>query len=56
MYIDDFQSINNHNFHNHVHLIYPDELDIRDTTESGVSASYLDVYLQNNLKYKIIQW
>jgi hypothetical protein len=35
-------SINNHNFHNYVHLIYPDELEIKDTTES---ASYLDILL-----------
>jgi hypothetical protein len=27
-YIDDVLSINNHNFHNYVHLIYPDELEI----------------------------
>jgi hypothetical protein len=33
-YIDDVPSINNHNFHNHVHLIHPDELKIKNTTES----------------------
>jgi hypothetical protein len=33
-YIDDVLSINNHNFHNYVHLIYPYELEIKDTTES----------------------
>jgi hypothetical protein len=38
-YIDDVLSINNHNFHNYVHLIYPDELEIKDTTESEKSAS-----------------
>ena len=43
IYIDDVLSINNHNFHNYVHLIYPDELEIKDTTESDKSASYLDV-------------
>jgi hypothetical protein len=26
----------------HIHLIYPDELEIKDTTESDKSASYLD--------------
>ena len=31
-YIDDVPSINNHNFHNYVHLIYPEELYIKDTT------------------------
>jgi hypothetical protein len=40
-YIDYFLSINNHNFHNYVHLIYPNELKIKDTTESDKAASYL---------------
>jgi hypothetical protein len=44
-YIDDVLSINNHNFHNYVHLIYPNELEIKDTTESDKSASYLDILL-----------
>ena len=44
-YIDDVLSINNHNFHSYVHLIYPDELEIKDTTESDKSASYLDILL-----------
>jgi hypothetical protein len=48
-YIDDVVSINNHNFHNHVHLIYPDELEIKDTTESDKSASHLDILL--NMDY-----
>jgi hypothetical protein len=39
-YIDDVLSINNHSFHSYVHLIYPDELDIKDTIESDKSASY----------------
>jgi hypothetical protein len=41
----DVLSINNHNFHNYVHLIYPNELKIKDTTESDKSASYLDILL-----------
>ena len=44
-YIDDVLSINNCNFHNEVHLIYPDEIEIKDTTESDKSASYLDILL-----------
>ena len=43
-YIDDVLSINNHNFHNYIHLIYPDELEIKDNTESDKSASYLDIF------------
>jgi hypothetical protein len=41
-YIDDVLSINNHNFHNYVHLIYPDELEMKNITESDKS-SYLDI-------------
>jgi hypothetical protein len=43
-YIDDVLSINNHIFHNYVHLIYPDELEIKNTRESDKSASYLDIF------------
>jgi hypothetical protein len=43
-YIDNVPSTNNHNFHNYVHLIYPDELKIKETTESDKSASYLEIY------------
>jgi hypothetical protein len=43
--IDDVLSINNHNFHNYIHFIYPDELKIEDTTESDKSASCLDISL-----------
>jgi hypothetical protein len=45
-YIDDVLSINNHNFHNYVHLIYPDERKIKDTTEFDKSATYLDIWLK----------
>jgi hypothetical protein len=41
--IDDVLFINNHIFHNYVHLIYPNELEIKDTTESDKSTSYLYV-------------
>jgi hypothetical protein len=44
-YIYDVLSINNHNFHNYVHLIYFDELEIKGTTESDKSASHLDILL-----------
>ena len=43
--MEDVLSINKHNFHNYVHLIYPDELDIKDTTESDKSASYRGILL-----------
>ena len=44
-YIDDVLSLNNDEFHNHLHAIYPPELEIKETTESPVSASYLDLFL-----------
>jgi hypothetical protein len=31
-YVDDILSINNRNFHSYVHLIYPDELEIKEST------------------------
>jgi hypothetical protein len=30
-------------YHKYGHLIYPDELEIKDTTESDKSGSYLDI-------------
>jgi hypothetical protein len=47
-YIDDVLSINNHNFHKYAHLIYSNELEIKDTTESDKSATYLDILLNIN--------
>jgi hypothetical protein len=44
MYVDDVLSINNHNVHNYVHLIYHDEVEMKDTTESDKSASYLEIF------------
>ena len=44
-YIDDVLSINNPDFANYLGQMYPAELDIKDTTESNTSASYLDLLL-----------
>jgi hypothetical protein len=44
-YIDEVLSINNDQFHSYVDSINPSELEIKDTTESSTSASYLDVLL-----------
>ena len=44
-YIDDVLSINNDAFHHHLHAIYPPELEIKETTDSSESASYLDLLL-----------
>ena len=45
MYIDDVLSINNPEFENYLGQMYPAELEIKDTTESTTSASYLDLLL-----------
>ena len=42
-YIYDVLSINNPDFENYLGQMYPSELDIKDTTESNTSASYLDL-------------
>ena len=44
-YIDDVLSINNPDFENYLGKMYPPELEIKDTTESNTSASYLDLLL-----------
>ena len=44
-YIDDVLSINNQNFENYLGQIYPAELEIKDTTVSNTSTSYLDLLL-----------
>ena len=40
-----YTSIGAHYFHNCVHVIHPQELEIKDNTESDKSASYLDILL-----------
>ena len=44
-YIDDVLSINNPEFENYLGQMYPAELNIKDTTRSTTSASYLDLLL-----------
>ena len=44
-YIDDVLSINNPEFENYLGQMCPAELEIKDTTESTTSASYLDLLL-----------
>ena len=45
-YIDDVISRNNTNFGDYVERIYPIELEIKDTTDTFKSASYLDLHLE----------
>jgi hypothetical protein len=53
-YIGDVISINNHYVHNYVHLIYSDELEIKDTTEYDKSASYLNILLNIDSNARLI--
>ena len=45
-YIDDVLSLNNSKFGDYVEHIYPIELEIKDTTDTVKSASYLDLHLE----------
>ena len=44
-YIDDVLPIYNPDFENYLGQMYPHELEIKDSTESNTSASYLDLLL-----------
>ena len=44
-YIDDVLSLNNSRFGDFVGRIYPIELEIKDTTDTDTSVSYLDLHL-----------
>ena len=46
LYIDDVSSINNSRFAEFLPLIYPPELEIKETTDTASSASFLDLYLE----------
>ena len=45
VYINDVLSINNTDFENYLGQMYPVKLDIKDTTTSNTSTSYLDLLL-----------
>jgi hypothetical protein len=45
-YIDDVLSLNNYRFGDVVDRIYPIELEIKDTTYTDISASYLELHLK----------
>ena len=56
-YIDDLISVGNPNFASSIGIIYPKELELKETTESVNSCSYLDLFLfkddKDRLKSKI---
>ena len=45
-YIDDVLSINNSRFAEFLPLIYPPELEVKETTDTASSATLLDLYLE----------
>ena len=45
-YIDDILSLNNPKFGDYIDVIYPQELQIQDTTDAGNWANYLDLRLE----------
>jgi hypothetical protein len=45
-YIDDVLSINNSRFSEFLPLIYPPELEVKETTDTASSSSFLDLYLE----------
>ena len=45
-YIDDVLSINNSRFAEFLPLIYPPELEVKETTDTASSASFFDLYLE----------
>jgi hypothetical protein len=52
-YTDVVLSLNNSRFGDFVDRIYPIELDIKDTTDTDRSASYLDLYLEIDSKERL---
>jgi hypothetical protein len=59
-YIDDVLSINNSRFAEFLPLIYPPELEVKETTDTSSSASFLDLYLElddsGQISTKIYHW
>jgi len=48
-YIDDILSLNNKNFINFLHLIYPVKLVVKNTTDPPNTISYLDLYREHDI-------
>ena len=44
--MDDVLSLNNFPFYDYLHLISLNELEVRDTTDTQTSASYLELQLE----------
>jgi len=44
--IDDVMALNNSRFGDYLHHIYPHEFEVKDTTDTQKSSSYLDLYFE----------
>jgi hypothetical protein len=55
-YIDDVLSLNNSRFGDFIDRIYPIELEIKDTTDTDRSASYLDLHLEIDSEGRLRAW
>jgi hypothetical protein len=51
--IDDVLSLNNSRFGDFVDRIYPIELEIKDTTETDIYASFLDLDLEIDSEWRL---
>jgi hypothetical protein len=54
-YIDDVLSLNNSRFADYLHRIYPNEHEVKDTTDAQRSASYLAIDNRGRLKNKTLR-
>jgi len=52
-YIDDVLSRNNSRFRDYLHRIYPNELEVEDTTDTQNYVSYLDLYLEIDIEGRL---
>ena len=55
LYIDDVLSLNNSRFGDYLNRIYPNELEVRDTTDTKRSASYLAIHIEIDNEAKLRQ-
>ena len=55
MYIDGVMSINNPKFGDYVNIIYPVELEMKDTTDADNHASYLDLLLKYDNFHRLVK-
>ena len=45
-YIDDFLPLSSYQFDDYLPLIYPNELEVKDTTDTKKYASYIDLHIE----------